>query len=552
MGIIRRYIFLLGLLGITLSATAQEPVLPIDLRQHNLTEYNSSLFSPVFSLDRNQPQSLALWTRWQWQMVDGDPTTMFLNYTRKINPSMAGGLGVFQQNTGVFLNRGGVLNYAFTTEIVPGFDFAAGFNLFGYQRQLADDRFNVNSIINLPELEETDDFIVQLAPSIQFSYGEFSLGMVVENLIEYNLSTSENQISNNGNVFIGILGYRIPVNLSEELGPSMIQPTLYVKRLPDFENQVGITTLFSTPKFWVQGGYNSFYGVSGGIGGRFFKNFSIGALIEYGIQGDLKDQDPSFELVTSYSFGPQTFGVKNDVELKMQEENAKEIGLIEEAKEQGEAIDKQLTDDATPTKSGKQRRLDRRKEKDSLRIVQKEQEEQLARVLMQRKQDSINAAREKAQEADIQRRNDSIMAAKEEAQALATRRRQDSIRVLEEARKADAIEQAAQKTKIKQEQTQVTPRKGEKYEEAVNEEGLEAGYYLIANVFRTKRYYEAFMGSLKDRGLNPKSFYRASRNYNYVYLGKYNTIAEARQARDNQLKGQYTDNLWIFRAVARE
>ena len=66
-----------------LSAKSQEPELPYDFRQHNLTEFNSSLLSPVFSLDRNNPQSVALWTRWQWQTVDGSPSTLFFKLFQK-------------------------------------------------------------------------------------------------------------------------------------------------------------------------------------------------------------------------------------------------------------------------------------------------------------------------------------------------------------------------------------------------------------------------------------------------------------------------------------
>ena len=268
MGLKQLHIILLGLLLIGITSEAQEIELPVDFRQHNLTQFNSSLFNPVFSLDRNQPQSVALWSRWQWQMVDGDPTTFFFNYSRKINESMAGGVAFFQHNTGVFLNRGGVLNYAFTAEIAPGLHYAAGLNIFGYQRQLADDRFQINP--GIPGLDETNDFILQIAPGMQLNYGQVSLGVVVENLLEYNLSTSENQITDSGNIFIAHLGASIPVNLLNNGGSSYLKPMVYVKRLPDNENQVGITTLYSAPKFWVQGGYNSFYGVSGGIGGRFF------------------------------------------------------------------------------------------------------------------------------------------------------------------------------------------------------------------------------------------------------------------------------------------
>ncbi|MEO0572890.1 MAG: hypothetical protein AAF039_14375, partial [Bacteroidota bacterium] len=87
----------------------------------------------------------------------------------------------------------------------------------------------------------------------------------------------------------------------------------------------------------------------------------------------------------------------------------------------------------------------------------------------------------------------------------------------------------------------------ERYEEVVKGEGLEPGFYLIANVFGTKKYYENFMRTLKGRGLRPGSFYRKANGYNYVYLKRYNSINEARQARDSKFDGKYQDKLWIFR-----
>ena len=72
---------------------AQEADLPTDLRQHNLLWYNANLANATFSLDRNMPRSVALWSRWQWQSIDGDPTTLYFNYTQKLAPNLAGAVG---------------------------------------------------------------------------------------------------------------------------------------------------------------------------------------------------------------------------------------------------------------------------------------------------------------------------------------------------------------------------------------------------------------------------------------------------------------------------
>ena len=97
------FIFLLSVLG----TYAQNSDIPVDLRQHNLSEYNASFFNPVLSFYGKSRQSVALWTRWQWQQIDTDPTTLFLNYTRQLNAESFAGLGFFQHNTGIFVNTGG-------------------------------------------------------------------------------------------------------------------------------------------------------------------------------------------------------------------------------------------------------------------------------------------------------------------------------------------------------------------------------------------------------------------------------------------------------------
>jgi len=92
----------------------------------------------------------------------------------------------------------------------------------------------------------------------------------------------------------------------------------------------------------------------------------------------------------------------------------------------------------------------------------------------------------------------------------------------------------------------VEVRPDERYEEVTNAEGLEPGFYLIANVFATKHYFENFMLTLKEKGLAPKSFYRSWNKFNYVYLERYNTRKEARRARDSKFFGKYPGKTWIF------
>jgi len=152
---------------------AQNPRLPEDFRQQNLTDYNSSLLNPAYALHRNNPASIALWSRWQWQLVDTDPTSVFVNYTARLNPLSSGGVGFLQHNTGIFLNTGAVINYAYGIKFGPKTTLGIGLNLFGYQQELADQRFiNANPLQSAP----TKDVILQLAPGINLRIDKFSIG----------------------------------------------------------------------------------------------------------------------------------------------------------------------------------------------------------------------------------------------------------------------------------------------------------------------------------------------------------------------------------------
>ncbi len=518
---------------------AQEAMLPVDLRQHNLTQFNSSLFNPVYSLDRNRPQSLALWTRWQWQSIDGDPTTIFLNFTRQLNSKSAVGGGFFQHNTGTFLNTGGVLNYAYSFNLGASTKLVVGLNVFGFQQELADDRFQQDLPIPLPELQATNDFILQFAPGIRLMTNGFGIGFASENLFDYNFKNNESQTRSSEKIYIGMASYDIPLHLGN-MENTILQPNLYIKSIPNGDTQYGFTTLMSTSKFWAQSGYNSFYGISFGAGGRFFQKISLGALMEFGTSNSLKDSDPSFELIAAYNFGTQHLKEKN---LAIDEDENKDLSLKEEANKAKEEKTKEelAKAEALTAKKEAKKQADlqekQRKEalKDSLDRAKKEQALVISEKLREQKRlDSINKA--KAKEAIVSN------------QKLLEEKRLDSIKTVKLAEAETALKKELA-DKLAEDKKKEQPKTEGRYEEVANEDGLSPGYYLVANVFGTKKYFEGFMATLKTRGLNPKSFYRSLNKYNYVYLERYNTLEEAETARDNQFNGKYADKTWIFRVV---
>ncbi|MEP2687193.1 PorP/SprF family type IX secretion system membrane protein [Maribacter dokdonensis] len=530
---------------VVLGLKAQEVVLPTDFRQQNLTEYNGSIVNPAYSLDRNNPSSIAFWSRWQWQTYDGDPTSLFLNYTARLNDVSAAGIGFFQHNTGIFLNTGANLNYAYNIALGEDIFLGVGLNVFAFQQKLADDRFFVPNPI---QTSAENDFILQMAPGINLSIDRFNIGLTSENLFDYNFTTNERNTSPDDRMFQALVSYDFPVSVLSSDDSSVFRPMLYYKTIPGLDNQIGLITLLTTNKYWAQAGYNSFYGFSGGIGGRFFKRLSFGALVEVGTSSNLKGQDPTFELVTSYKLGKQQTPAEELEEQLIAEEKKKEESLVQQ--EEIEVASTELT----------------KAEKLALKRESKKQE-RLALIESKRLKDSIqNASRQsdlavKQSKRDIKRKRDSLENAKAEqalaeAKALQQQRQKDSIAAVMK-REAEAVALAQQRRQdsiaeskaLAMRNEVVEVKAGEKYEEVTKEGALEPGYYLIANVFGTKKYLDAFLADMKKRGINAKSFFREKNKYNYVYLAKFDFIKDARQARDSKLNGKYTDKIWIFRVT---
>ena len=76
--------------------------------------------------------------------------------------------------------------------------------------------------------------------------------------------------------------------------------------------------------------------------------------------------------------------------------------------------------------------------------------------------------------------------------------------------------------------------------------GVKSGYYVIANVYKNKKYLNAFMNSLKEQGLDARKFYNKDNGLHYVYLADFNYKKDAESAFVSNLNGKYRDEKWIM------
>lgn len=76
--------------------------------------------------------------------------------------------------------------------------------------------------------------------------------------------------------------------------------------------------------------------------------------------------------------------------------------------------------------------------------------------------------------------------------------------------------------------------------------GVKSGYYVIANVFKSRKYLDAFMGDLKKKGLDAGYFFNKENGLHYVYLADYNYKSDAKTAYVSNMNGQYNADKWIM------
>ncbi|MDA8686045.1 type IX secretion system membrane protein PorP/SprF [Robiginitalea sp.] len=337
-----------------------------------------------------------------------------------------------------------------------------------------------------PSLGYQRDLIVRFAPAVQFKYDKFGFTVGFENLPDFSLQRIGTEVGWGSKTyqFIGDYSFDIGSANGQE---QTLRPILYVKRVQGFDTQVGVNTLFTSGRYWAQAGVNSYYGPSLGAGMQILDGLSLGGLIEKGQSqiNQVRTRNFSLELYAKYSFGRPGSSVTG----------ARRYQPAIPAKEE---------------------------------IFPKQEETEVA-VATEPSPSEIEAA---------------LM---EERARIDASKRQDSLRMAAMLADQQKIIDSLKQVQIVAVESGSTVGTGRVYQEVASEEGLESGYYLIANVFETERYLKAFVDELGKIGITPKTFYRRTNGYNYVYLERFKTFAEADKARKSQFQGGYPGELWIFR-----
>ena len=559
----RRLVYFIFFLLAFSQMNAQEelPFIAYDVPSQNLLKFNRFLINPTFSTVREDKSYVNLLHRNQSVSFDDNDQLYFLSYSGRINDRTGLGLSLYTQREGILSNYGVLANYAYGIKLSDKSNFTFGANLSYYSSGIDESRANPIEID--PFLSDFDDSsLLSFQPGFNISYGQFDFGMFAENLFDYNLKTSETVTEFADKTYSSHLQYTHQFeNMDGIMEGGRLMPLARARMVGQEEFILGGNLILDLPKIgWLQGGYDSFYGASAGIGFNLNRRLSIGYTMEKGLDNNFDNLGLTHEISFAYSFTPnltedrvmledgEDLLVNNEEEPEEVTDEAlaaknKEIEELKQRLAENDAILAELIFRQDSLESNRERDLERRFEM-VMRMVRAETRGERPDLEEKAKQiyfinNDQTAIAENITEPDLRedRPNRQNLFDNSAAQIKKTKK-QPYNEIARDRTDADAFTRAVKEKKID----------GQKFRDL---KGVEDGYYVVANVYKGGYYMDKFMNTLNDKGLDADYIDNPKNGLKYVYIDRFDTWNEALAAYKSKFGGAYDGELWIMNVESR-
>ncbi len=275
-------------------------VVSFSLPVRNSLTFNRYAINPTFSFVREQNKYISIYNKREWVQFDDAPLTYLASYTGRLAENIGAGVGVFQQNYGILSTFGGILNFAYNARLTRENNLTFGLNIGAYKSGINSGNVVTNfddpSLQNIPQ-----NFLLTINPGINFGLEFLDFGVSVNNLVVYNFKASTLVKDNPERGIQAHIMYTRYMNSRGFFNESKFSGLIRSEFKKD-ETIVSAITILTVPKgIWAQVGYNTVYGVSGGIG----LNITPQIAIEYNFEkalGDLTEFGPSHDITLAYRF----------------------------------------------------------------------------------------------------------------------------------------------------------------------------------------------------------------------------------------------------------
>jgi len=409
----------------------EDGVVAFNIPVRNSLKFNRHIVNPTFSFVREQNKYISFNNKREWAQFDDAPQTYLFGYSGRFRENIGAGVSLFQQNYGVLTTFGGVLNFAYNAVLSRDSNLTFGVNLGFYKSGI-----NEGSVItNFPDAS-LDNFpsnsIITINPGINYGTGFLDFGVSINNLVSYNLTTS-NMIENNPEQSVqGHIMYTGYLNSRGFFDESRFSGLVRSEFQKDQTVISGLVMLMVPKGIWGQAGYNTLYGLSAGVG----LNITSQIAIEYNYEkamGDLSSFGNSHDITVAFKFN-------NRERYDYSGDDAEEALLISSNKKTGYAA-KRRNSSKTQTRKKAKPVEAKISEINSDEIVTAKVDNQTEDELANKK-----ILEEQAKLAEVERIKDEGEAkVKQEAEALLKEEQEEQARIAEAA-----TERAEEEAKAKQ------------------------------------------------------------------------------------------------------
>mgnify|MGYP006189763277 FL=1 len=287
-----------------------EVVTSLTLPIRNSLKFNRFIIHPAFSFVREQAPFLTFYNKRQWLSFENAPQTYLVSYSGRFLQNEGVALGLFQQNEGVITTFGAVANFAHNIELQTESNLTFGVNLGFYKSGLNTAKIVTNYPDPLFETIPSSSFIV-FNPGINYGTTFLDFGVSLTNFLVYNLRASELVVDHpekSVSVHLMHTGYIEGNGFFDKSKFSAIVKSDFRKGDTGIS---GVAMLTIPNGLWTQLGYNTIYGVSGGLGVNLSQSIAIEYNYERGL-GNFANFGASHEIGFAYKFSNRNSNYEED------------------------------------------------------------------------------------------------------------------------------------------------------------------------------------------------------------------------------------------------
>lgn len=287
-----------------------EVVTSLTLPIRNSLKFNRFIIHPAFSFVREQAPFLTFYNKRQWLSFENAPQTYLVSYSGRFLQNEGVALGLFQQNEGVITTFGAVANFAHNIELQTESNLTFGVNLGFYKSGLNTAKIVTNYPDPLFETIPSSSFIV-FNPGINYGTTFLDFGVSWTNFLVYNLRASELVVDHpekSVSVHLMHTGYIEGNGFFDKSKFSAIVKSDFRKGNTGIS---GVAMLTIPNGLWTQLGYNTIYGVSGGLGVNLSQSIAIEYNYERGL-GNFANFGASHEIGFAYKFSNRNSNYEED------------------------------------------------------------------------------------------------------------------------------------------------------------------------------------------------------------------------------------------------